>query len=474
MPPSLALLLCTAFVLSLLWLEARASRGVSLWLWIPTLWMMMIASKSLAAWFGLIGDNESGSPLDRWVLICLAVAAVVVLARRKSAWPGTLRRHKWLVALLAYMFVSTLWSDITMIALRRWTREVIVLPMALLIMSASNPQKALASVLRRSAYVLIPFSLLLIKYYPALGRQYGRWSGGEMWIGVTTQKNQLGRLCMISAFFLLWALYSRLRERRSEGERYLGWADIFVIVLALYILKGADSSTSFATLIVGAATFLGLRLLRKMKIMVPQAGLLALAIFLGSFGTSAPFLGGSNVAIFSASLNRNDTLTGRTDVWAAVLPAMKQKAVLGWGFASFWTDARRQFYDIPTAHNGYLDILLELGAVGLGFYAAWLLSCTRQLHAALARDYEWASLAICLLLMMLIYNTTESALNSVVEHMTAVLILTSMIVSGKTNPAIKRTESRTVSASFAGTPVETAGWVSGEVWREIEADQTRP
>jgi exopolysaccharide production protein ExoQ len=161
MPPPLALLLCTAFVLFLLRFERRESHGVSPGLWIPTLWTMMIASRPLGLWFGVTGENESGSALDRWALTGLTVAAIVVLAHRRFAWAGTLRRHKWLLVLLAYMFASTLWSDFPLIAIRRWAREVIVVPMALFIMSETDPRQALASILRRSAYVLIPFSLVL-------------------------------------------------------------------------------------------------------------------------------------------------------------------------------------------------------------------------------------------------------------------------------------------------------------------------
>lgn len=428
MPPWVALLLCTAFVLFLLQVERRVSRGVSTALWIPTLWMLMVASRSLGAWFGMAGDNESGSLLDRLVLSGLSVLGIVVLTRRRSEWSGSLRRHTWLLALLAYMLVSTLWSDITYVALKRWMREVIVVIMALVTVSERNPCQALASLLRRSAYVLIPFSLVLIKYYPALGRQYGRWSGVEMWTGVTSQKNALGRLCMISIFFLLWSLHQRWRKRAPVAGRYLGWADVSVILVAMYLLNGADSSTSFATLMAGIATFLGLRLCLKLKLMVPQAGLLALMTFIIAFGVSAPFLGGSNVATFSSSLGRDETLTGRMEVWAAVLPVMKQQPLLGHGFGSFWTDARRELYDIPTAHNGYLDILLELGEVGLTLYIVWLLSCVRQLHRALVQDYDWASLALCFLLMGLVYNTTESALNSLTEHMTAVVVLVSFVV----------------------------------------------
>jgi len=147
-----------------------------------------------------------------------------------------------------------------------------------------------------------------------------------------------------------------------------------------------------------------------------------------AFGLAAPFLGGSNVASFSSQLGRDDTLTGRTDVWAAVLPAMEREPMLGYGFGSFWTDTRRRFYEISDAHNGYLDISLDLGAVGLAFYFGWLLSCARKLHDALASDYNWASLAICYLVMGLVFNVTESTLSGLVDQISVVVVLVSLVV----------------------------------------------
>ena len=171
MPRQLALFLCTAFVLFLLRQERRESAGVSAAVWIPTLWMLAIASKPLAIWFGMAGDNESGSLPDRVLLTALGAAGIAVLARRRYDWSGALRRHGWLLALLAYMLVSTLWSDITFIALKRWVRDAIVVIMALVIMSEANPREALGSLLRRSAYILIPFSLMLVKYLSVTGRR---------------------------------------------------------------------------------------------------------------------------------------------------------------------------------------------------------------------------------------------------------------------------------------------------------------
>jgi O-antigen ligase len=431
MPRQVALLLCTAFVLFLLRLERRESSGVSLASWIPTLWMLAIASKPLAIWFGMAGGNESGSLPDRLLLTGLTVAGMVVLARRRYDWSGALRRHGWLLALLAYMLVSTLWSDITFIAFKRWVRDAIVVIMALVIMSEANPREALASLLRRSAYVLIPFSLMLLKYYPSLGIAYGRWSGEQMWIGVTVHKNTLGRLCVVSAFFLVWALYRRWRDRSPGGGRYLAWADVSVLLIALFLLKGdagAYSATSIGTFAAGTISLLGLVGLRRMKIPLPETGLLVLLTVLMVFGSAAPFLGGSNLAPVSAGLGRDETLTGRTETWAELVPVVKRQPLFGCGFASFWTTARRGFYEMSYGHNGYLDIMLELGAVGLALYAAWLLSCARKLHGVLTEQYDWGSLAICFLLMTLVYNVTESALNSLSEQMTAVVVLAFLVV----------------------------------------------
>ncbi len=152
MPPPVALLLGSAYVLWLLRQESRLSHGVSSALWIPTLWMLSIASKPLGIWFGTVGDAESGSLPDRLLLAGLSAAAIGVLARRPSNWPRVLRRHAWLLALLGYMLVSTLWSDIALIAARRWTREAIALLMALVVLTEIDPRLGLQSVIRRSAY----------------------------------------------------------------------------------------------------------------------------------------------------------------------------------------------------------------------------------------------------------------------------------------------------------------------------------
>ena len=253
------------------------------------------------------------------------------------------------------------------------------------------------------------------------------------------------RCAWSSAFFLIWATYRRWRDGTRAGQGLPGWADVSVLLIALFLLKGEEnaySATSLATFAVGVSAFLGLLWLRRRKAAVPLPAVMALVTLLIGFGLSAPFLGGSNVAAFSSSLGRDDTLTGRTDTWAELVPVVMSRPLLGCGFGSFWTTARRDFYEMSHGHNGYLDVLLELGFVGLGFYVAWLFASARRLHRTLSQDYDWASLGICFLLMALIHNTTEPSLTSLASGLVAVIALFSSVVSAEAVPA-GRPRSRT-------------------------------
>jgi hypothetical protein len=72
--------------------------------------------------------------------------------------------------------------------------------------------------------------------------------------------------------------------------------------------------------------------------------------------------------------------------------------------------------------------MLGFGEVGLGIYIVWFLSCGKQLHRGMRQHYVWASFAICILFMILIYNATESALDSLGAYPTTVLVLVCVAV----------------------------------------------
>ena len=69
------------------------------------------------------------------------------------------------------------------------------------------------------AYLLIPLSIVLTKYFPELGKQYDTWSGMGYYIGVATSKNMLGALCLVSAVFFLLGFGFALAGKKAETDQ---------------------------------------------------------------------------------------------------------------------------------------------------------------------------------------------------------------------------------------------------------------
>ena len=325
MPPPLALLLCTLFrTLTSCRYDRRQARGNTWALWLPTLWTFLIATKPLGIWFGVGGtDIDAGSPPDRTFLSALLVIGLIILLNRGFNWSAAIRENRWLMLLLCYMLVSVIWSDTPYNSFKRSVRELTAVVMAFVVYTEPWPKEALQSLLRRSVYVLIPFSLLVIKYFPNYGVQYVSWSGERMWVGVTTQKNALGRLCMIAALFLVWTLMRRWKKRDIPVAKYQTSAELLLLGLTAYIFKGppgAYPATALVALIVGVTAFVALLWMKKHNVRLSARMVTVCLTAVIAFGVITPLVGGSTVADFTLGIGRDATLTGRTDIWAGLLP----------------------------------------------------------------------------------------------------------------------------------------------------------
>lgn len=83
--------------------------------------------------------------------------------------------------------------------------------MALIIITDPNPQDALRIVMKRCAFLMMPLSVLFIKYYPEYGRYFDQWTGQAYNSGVTLNKNELGYGCMLFGIFFFWNFLAALR-----------------------------------------------------------------------------------------------------------------------------------------------------------------------------------------------------------------------------------------------------------------------
>jgi O-antigen ligase len=412
MPSSVALALGVALVVFLLHLERRRNRDASPATWIPTLWLLLCGSKPLGRWLDIRAaapTQEEGSAVDRLVLSALIALALWVLARRRLHWSTVLRANAALVLLFLYLGMSVGWSDFPAVSLKRWIRLCGAIPMALVVLTERAPFQALESVLRRSAYVLIPLSLVMVKYFTVLGVQFSHHEGVLMWVGVASQKNGLGVICSLSAFLVVWSCVRDWMAGTFFANRSFALADGVVLMIALFLLRGYNGvypATAIGFLLAGVATLLFVsRLEQSLKAVATLIALTVTAVLL-----SLTFFD-SMVQLVTALFQRDVTFTGRTDIWDLVLAVAARSPFVGVGFGGYWYLQDEEISSrvlVHESHSGYLDVYLEVGMIGVALLAVYLAAFFRRALKVVDEMREWGWFGICLLVMALIHNFTES------------------------------------------------------------------
>jgi hypothetical protein len=122
---------------------------------------------------------EEGNPLDRTIFSLLMVAVFAVLASRSFSWQKFIARNSALVWFLAFGLLSIAWSDFPFACFKKWFRDLGLYGAILLVVSDPYRFEAVGTVLRRGGYLSLPLSILLIKYYPGLGKAFSAWVGME-------------------------------------------------------------------------------------------------------------------------------------------------------------------------------------------------------------------------------------------------------------------------------------------------------
>lgn len=412
----LYLLACIILVVILLYFEGKRYVAPSKALWVPTIWMLITGSRPISGWSESSGNwvsaesVEAGSPVDRWVLFILLALGLCILFRRKIAWSKIIRNNKFLFIIFTYIALSVLWSEFPFVSFKRWFRACGPIVMALVVLTEPRPEHALESVVRRCAYVLIPFSIVLVKFFDSFGRSYARWDGREMWTGVTTHKNSLGQMCAVSVFFLIMAILSEWQSGDLYKNKLQVVSDVLVIAIALILLKGPSgsmSASSIGILIVGISISL---LFYRMKNFAKNITAHLEIVIIGSV-LAYIFLFDTVVGIVAPIFGRDSTLTDRTEIWDFLLDIASRNPIFGVGYGAFWgmDEAIISQLQVGQAHNGYLDVYLELGIVGLVLLSGLLLDFCGKIKKRFHNNFHRGVFGISFLMMTLIYNNVESS-----------------------------------------------------------------
>ena len=414
MNPSLASLVYACGIAGLFYLDRDKSIRTSKALWLPVVYLWILGSRPVSVWLGMApsgaGDVQlDGSPVDRAFFVVLLIAAVCVLAHRGRRTVTFLSANGPILIYFLFCLLSISWSDFPGVAFKRWIKAIGDLVMILIVVTDKQPVAALSRLFSRTGFILVPLSLLFIKYYPYLGRGYDPWTGAQMNSGVTLNKNMLGVTTFVLLLGAVWRVLALIwpDEMPPRRRRHL-LAQCTLLVLGISLLMITNSVTSDVCFAIGAGLMFATSL-RFMRRHTAAVHALVLSLLVTS---SLVTLFGSTV--FHA-LGRNTTLTGRTYIWASVIP-MAPSPLVGAGFESFWLSPRvhaRLSELIPglplnEAHDGYIEVYLELGWVGLGLIGLIFISGYRRSVVAFRRAPALGGLLIAYILSAMVYSVTEA------------------------------------------------------------------
>lgn len=416
MPPAVATAVFAAGVVGLFLLDRNREREVSPALWIPVMWLSISGSRMVSAWLQLApsaGPESAdqyleGSPFDRMVLTALLAAGVAVLFARWRRSEVFVRANGPILLFFLYCLASVVWSDYPGVAFRRWTKLAGDLVMVMVVLTDPRPTLALKRLMAATAFVLIPASILLIKYYPDLGRGYQPWTWTSFYVGVATGKNGLGYVCLVFGLGSLWRFLGLLRGEEAARVRPL-LAHGVVIAMMLWLFWKADSATSLVCFLLGGVLLTVTSLPGLSRTLASAHVVVATVVSL----VMSSVLLGTGTGLVEA-LGRDSTLTGRTELWSQ-LTDMTVDPLIGTGFESFWLGDRvetiwRMYWWHPTqSHNGYLEVFLNLGVAGVVLLAFVMISSYSRIARGFERDPAAGRFRLAFLAVAAVYNLTEAA-----------------------------------------------------------------
>lgn len=339
---------------------------------------------------------------DVAISVLAGVVAVVTVKDLHQQRTKLLRALPFVIPLVAIW--SAAWSPLPLTSLRG-SVELLTVTVAAWGLSRALSLRSLIGVLSLALRLLMLLSLVAVVVRPDIGLVSDAYEGGAI-KGVFVHRNAL-------AFAAVLALVTA-GVRHGTAKRRLVFFDL---ALAGGCLIGARSQTSLITAAVVLALWAAVRFSVRFK---GTARLAVPVVFAVSAAVALTWVTAS-FAELTKFLGRDITLTGRTDIWAAVIRESENAPILGGGWDSVWHRGLGVSYRIWSsvgfemyhAHNGYLDMLLQLGAVGLMLLmTVTLFTIYYSTRIALGDANRTLLWPVSMGIVLLIANLTESSLTT--------------------------------------------------------------
>lgn len=372
----------------------------------------------------LVADSSGETDVIRQLAVfslCGLAALVFLVERHRS-------RASVLVLLYTLMFcgfllLSSRWSQFPEYVIRRAGMVLLVSVSLCLVVDYLYRARLLVATLVGvlSVVLLIDVLSMLLLYGYSIDHD-GRWKG------IHIHKNVAGGIMAVSAITFAWLA--------CICRRRLAVAAVLAALVSLCFLVLTASKTSLA-LFAGCSVLMSLLL--ALRVLHSLGGLKALTIVLVATLLVVTTVDMPRMLVGLLKLVYGDvTLTGRVWIWDFVLAKHSEAFWLGHGFGSFWgmgadTPAIRE--DLPSvrefgqAHNGYLDVLVQTGVVGLSLLGLMLVYVVGLGIKRVVSDVsDWQKVALCMniILFVMLHNLLESTWLSVLSVEWSVFVISAL------------------------------------------------
>jgi exopolysaccharide production protein ExoQ len=363
-------------------------------------WFWTGGSSELTARFGVLANAETGTAGNTAITLLLFAFVSVLLFPKINSVVELCRRDRLFALLAAWIMVSCLWSQFPVVSLE-WAPVAvlnIVFAFYLYRRFSPNQQMRLLFVL---GWICLILSIVLSLFFPRYGIDYA----GD-WRGIYQHKNMCS---MTTAFLLLPSLYAPASSVFSKVARLL------YVGLSAFLIIMTQSATGRIILVCLLAYFVMTRFasrLRAKERTIPLImGIMIALAFVG--------VGISNAGEILLFLGKDPTLTGRTEIWKSVIPSIMKHPILGYGYKAFWRGYQGEsanaslatHWAVNSAHNGFLEVWLTLGAVGVVFVAYSLLRAVRDAFVCLREaGSPYLAWYACVIFLTIITSLDEGQL----------------------------------------------------------------
>ena len=325
------------------------------------------------------------------------VLIAIMLPWTKQIW--ALMKECWLVVvLMSLVLLSSLWAEHFLASLRRGILLDLTLTLAFFLIVRFKPEERLNLILGVGIFSVIT-SFLTAVLLPKINQGFGNG-----WQGIFGNKNALA---IFLFFFLSPMFYTRPVKLSMRIFRIL----IFcggVILVALSQSRGGWVVLTVLFVYVLGTNSLN-RLERRNALLVAMLGL--------PFAAGILWLLTANLGSIAYALGKDPGLSNRTIIWAAVWPSILKHPIFGYGYGGFWNGLEgesgyvllRVGTSLVHAHNGLLNIWLDLGLVGVTLALLITLRACKDVFSCFGRvsqpHFLWYG---SILVMVLVGSIDES------------------------------------------------------------------